>query len=305
MLWIDTDMGFDDMLAIMMVEQSGLNIAGVSLVFGNAPLSQVRANAAGAVALLDWSFPIYTGAEKSVLGAVETPAHVLGPTGIPTLGKPLPEGPELSNSPAFAALTGWLDGLAEPADILALGPLTNIAALALARPDLLQKIHRLTWMGGGVTRGNHTPSAEFNSFADPEAVAIVLTTGMPFRMIDLDLCRQVLVAPDDLIELRRLTTPKAEILADLLGAYVDIAISRGRPAMALYDPTAAAALIDPEAFTFAPAHLAMELGGTQTRGRTVVDQRPGITPNIEIGLSADGKRVLDLALTSILKAATS
>lgn len=303
MVWIDTDMGFDDMLAIMMVAGSSHSIAGASLVFGNAPLAQVRANAAGAAALFGWRFPILTGAERAILGGVETPAHVLGPTGIPTRGKALPAATPVASSSAFTALASWLESLDVPGEILALGPLTNIAVLILARPDLAGKIGSVTWMGGGATRGNHTASAEFNAYADPEAVAVVLASGLPLRVVDLDLCRQVPVGPQDVDALLAIATPKASLLADLLGAYVDIALQRGRPAMALYDPTAAAALIEPAAFDFEPACVTMELAGTHTRGRTIVDQRPHVEPNAQWGMRADSERVRALALDALRKAA--
>ncbi len=303
MVWIDTDMGFDDMLAIMMVTASSRDIAGVSLVFGNAPLEEVRGNAAGAAGLLGWRFPFFGGADAAILGSVETPAHVLGPTGIPTRGKSLPKVPPAPLSSAFVALTSWLEGLDAPGEILALGPLTNIAILALARPDLKPKISRVTWMGGGATRGNHTASAEFNAYADPEAVAIVLASGLPLRVVDLDLCRQVQVGPEDVDALQAVASPKAPLLADLLGAYVDIALHRGRPGMALYDPTAAAALVAPDAFVFEPARVTMELAGTHTRGRTVVDQRPQAAPNAEWGMKADAARVRALALDALMEAA--
>jgi inosine-uridine nucleoside N-ribohydrolase len=301
-LWIDTDMGFDDMLAVLMVRHAGRDIAGVSLVFGNAPLGQVRRNAADAAALFGWTFPIHDGAARPILGEAVTAGSVLGPTGIPTRGRQLPPGPDLPASPALAALAGWLEADAGPAEILALGPLTNIAILSLARPDLAERIGRITWMGGGATRGNHTASAEFNAFADPEALAIVLQSGRPFRMIDLDVCRQVLVGPED-VERLPADSERAALLADLLGGYVDIALSRGRPAMALYDPVAAAAVVDEASIAFAPALIEVELSGRLTRGRTVVDQRAGVTPNAEIGLSADADRIRRLAFDALAGAA--
>ncbi len=302
LVWIDTDMGFDDILAMMIVAASSKPIAGVSLVFGNAPMDAVRANAAGAASLLGWRFPIHIGAERAILGGVETPAHVLGPTGIPTRGRSLPEADALPHTDALTALTAWLEGLDAPGEILALGPLTNVAILSLARPDLISKITSVTWMGGGATRGNHTASAEFNAFADPEAVAIVLTSGVTLRVADLDLCRQVLVGPEDVDTVRAVGTPKAEILADLLGAYVDIALNSGRKAMALYDPTAAAAFVAPDAFVFEKAQVTMELSGTHTRGRTIVDQRPRANPNALWGMRADATRVRALALDALVEA---
>jgi purine nucleosidase len=272
-IWIDTDMGFDDIAAILVVAHSDLVIDGVSLVSGNAPLSHVQANAASAAAIFSWTFPIHTGRELPVLCKLETAQSILGQSGIPTTGRSLPPTDPLPASDAFAALCDWLSDDKGPKRILALGPLTNIAALALARPDLAARIDELTWMGGGVTSGNHTASAEFNAFADPEALAIVLAHEVPFRMIDLDICRKVLAWPTDVGRLRAIASEKAQLLADLLEGYVNIAISRGRPAMAIYDPTAAAIFIEPEIATLRHARIEAELHGQHTRGRTVVETR--------------------------------
>jgi inosine-uridine nucleoside N-ribohydrolase len=272
-IWIDTDMGFDDIAAILVVAHSNLTIDGVSLVSGNAPLSHVQANAASAVTVFGWSFPIHTGRELPVLCTLETAQNILGQNGIPTSGRSLPTAAPLALSDAFTALCDWLADGAGPKRILALGPLTNLAAVALARPDLAARIDELTWMGGGVTSGNHTASAEFNAFADPEALAIVLAHDLPLRMIDLDTCRKVLAWPEDVARLRQTTGEKAQLLADLLEGYVNIAISRGRPAMAIYDPTAAAIFVAPEIATLRHARIEAELQGQHTRGRTVVETR--------------------------------
>jgi purine nucleosidase len=271
-VWIDTDMGFDDIAAILVVIGARLRISGVSLIFGNTPLPQVRANAAGAAAAFGWTFPIHTGRGTAVLGELETAQSILGETGIPTAGKGLPAAPLLPESDAFSALCRWLaeDG---PRRILALGPLTNIAAVALARPDLAARITELTWMGGGVTAGNHTASAEFNALADPEALAIVIAHSLPLRMVDLDLCRKVIATPDDVRRLRDAGGAKAELLADMLAGYIEIGTSRGRAGMAIYDPTAAVAFSAPDLVGFRSARIDVELQGRLTRGRTIVETR--------------------------------
>ena len=302
-LWIDTDMGFDDMLAIMMVERSERPVAGCSLVFGNAGLDQVRRNAAAMAAFFGWSFPIHVGAENALLGRGTTATHVLGETGVPTRGRHLPPAPfQERDQSAFIALTRWLESVDAPADILALGPLTNIAILALARPDLVSRIGCVTWMGGGATRGNQTPSAEFNAFADPEAAAVVCSAGIRFRMVDLDVCRQVTVSADELLPLRETAGERAAILHDLFGGYVDIGLSRGRTAMALYDPVAAAAVLDDAAVAFRPAAIEVETCGRLTRGRTVVDgnRSDGLT---SIGVTADADRIRQWAVDVLMEAA--
>ncbi|OJF97554.1 nucleoside hydrolase [Pararhizobium antarcticum] len=273
-VWIDTDMGFDDIAAILVVRHAELEIDGVSLVFGNTPIDQVRRNAAGATKAFGWTFPIHAGRARPVMGALETAQAILGETGIPTASRTLPEADEHFKDDAFTALCRWLETSPSPRRILALGPLSNIAALALARPDLADRIDDLTWMGGGLTRGNHTASAEFNALADPEAVAIILAHGLKLRMVDLDFCRTILAMPEDAAPIRAAGGDNAELRADMMAGYIAIGTSRGRPAMAVYDPSAAVAFVRPDLVRFQPARIDMECAGSLTRGRTIVETRP-------------------------------
>jgi purine nucleosidase len=272
-VWIDTDMGFDDIAAILVVMHHDAKIDGISLCFGNAPLPQVRRNAAGAAKAFGWECPMHTGREKPVLAKLETATAILGETGIPTMGLSLPNAADLPESNAFVALCDWLSKDDGPKRILALGPLSNIAALALARPELTAKIDELIWMGGALTRGNHTASAEFNALADPEALAIVLAHHVPFKMVDLDFCRKITAGMEDVTPIRAASGKNAALLAELTAGFINIAISRGRPHMALYDPAAAVAFVRPDLVTFEPAFIGVELAGTLTRGRTVVETR--------------------------------
>jgi purine nucleosidase len=296
-VWIDTDMGFDDIAAILVVGQSEFEIDGISLVFGNTPLPQVRINAAGAAGAFGWTFPIHTGRAMPVLGKLETAQAILGETGIPTSGKSLPQAPALAESDAFTGLCRWLERQGQHR-ILALGPLTNIAAVALARPDLAARITELVWMGGGVTSGNHTASAEFNALADPEALSIVIAHGLPLRMVDLDLCRKVLARPEDAEPVRNAGGANAELIADMFSGYIRIATSRGRPAMAIYDPSAAVAFVAPDIVSFRPARIDVELQGALTRGRTVVETRAthaSFNAQFAADIDADMARVIILA----------
>ncbi|WP_337271136.1 nucleoside hydrolase [Oryzifoliimicrobium ureilyticus] len=272
-IWIDTDMGFDDIAAILVVNSSDLVVDGVSLVFGNTPLDQVQNNASGAAQAFSWRFPIHAGRANPVLGKIETAQSVLGPTGIPTVGATLPLTRGSYPSDGFEALCNWLADGDGNKRILALGPLTNIAAVCLARPDLASRITDLTWMGGGLTLGNHTASAEFNAFADPEAAAVVIAHALPLRMVDLDFCRKVTASVSDVGPIREAGGKNAVLLADMLEGFINIAISRGRGAMALYDACAALTLVAPDSVGWKPARIDVELQGNLTRGRTVIEAR--------------------------------
>ena len=89
-IWIDTDMGFDDIAAVLCVTHAGLKIDGMSLVAGNSPLPQVASNAAAAAMLFNWQFPIHAGRARAVLGGLETAERIMGPTGMLTAGQALP-----------------------------------------------------------------------------------------------------------------------------------------------------------------------------------------------------------------------
>ncbi|MDQ0564297.1 purine nucleosidase [Rhizobium mesoamericanum] len=303
-VWIDTDMGFDDIAAILVVNHAKLDISGISLVFGNTPLPQVRVNAAGAAKAFSWTFPTHTGRAAPILGSLETAQAILGETGILTTGKGLPTAAPLAESNAFAALCCWLETNG-PHRILALGPLTNLAVLALARPDLAARITELTWMGGAVTSGNHTASAEFNASADPEALAIVLAHGLPLRMVDLDLCRKVVAGPEDVGLVRGAGGATATLLADMFEGYIGIGTSRGRPGMAIYDPCAAAAFVAPDIVSFRPARIDAELQGKHTRGRTVVETRAThATFNAEYAVDINAEKARALIIGALIDGAS-
>ena len=300
-VWIDTDMSVDDVFAILLL-RGRVEIDGLSLGFGVAPLPRARRNAAGAAALFGWRLPMSAGADRAILGGQEHTARILGATGIRSRNLTLPEVEAPPLPDALPALAAWLEAR-EAATILALGPLTNLAVLALARPDLLARIERIVWMGGGVTSGNHTASAEYNAIADPEALAILLARGVAIRMIDLDACRRVQIDEADVTALRAAPGPNAALLADLLGGYLDIALERGRQTMALYDPVAAAALLRPDLFRFRSVRLEAELSGLHTRGRTVVETRHPDTHNAEIAEDLDAPAVKALCLAALAEAA--
>ena len=302
-IWIDTDMGFDDLAAILMVRASGRPIGGLSLVAGNAGLPQVITNAMACRPLFGWDFPIHAGAGAALNGTQVDAGYVLGATAMPSAGRQLPPCPDAPDGYyAVDALATWLDlgGRA----VLALGPLTNIALLLAARPDLAARME-LTWMGGSATAGNHTATAEFNAFADPEAVAQVIAAGVTIRMVGLDCCRQVTVTAADAAALRNLPGERAALLADLLTGYACIRDPAGIEPMPLFDPVAAAAILNPKLLSFTTARLDCELHGTLTRGMTVIEWRAArAAPNALIATRASKARIRRLFLDGLLAAAT-
>ncbi|MEP1611628.1 MAG: nucleoside hydrolase [Roseobacter sp.] len=244
-VWVDTDFGFDDLWAILLLQHYDVQIAGVSLVSGNTALPQVISNALGAAKAYGLEMPMWSGADQPLHRTQETAVRILGPTGFRTRGRQFPVSDGCIPAAAERALATWLRQGSKNQEkvVLALGPLTNLALLLARDPIAAQKITRLVWMGGSSGAGNHTNAAEFNAFADPEALKFVVDAGIPLDVVDLLFCRQVVFGEDDI--------PKADALTrDFLGGYLDIALERGRDGMAIYDPLAAMAVARPQRIQF-------------------------------------------------------
>lgn len=262
-IWVDTDFGFDDLWALLLLRHLGCRVAGVSLVAGNVPLPQVARNAVTAKTIYGFDWPLWQGASRPLVRKPETAMRILGPTGMRTRGRKLPSSNESLPRPgAVEALAEWLRSPPEaPREILALGPLTNIAHLLDINPDLADRIDRIVWMGGSAGPGNHTTFAEFNAVADAEALDKVIKANLPLDVVDLTFCRTVTFGPNDL--------PSADPLTlDLLGGYLDIALERGRSGMAIYDPLAALAIAQPENILFQPCAMTVVTDATETYGAT-------------------------------------
>jgi len=301
-LWIDTDMGFDDLAAIGLCLAGGAKIAGLSVVAGNVPLPRAVENACAAAEVFGWDMPVLGGAAGPLAGPLQTAAYVLGDDGMPTTGARLPR-PTRRADPGcgIEALADYLRG--GGSRVLALGPLTNIAHLFTRHPDLAQRID-LIWMGGAFARGNHTAVAEFNAAVDPEAVDVVLRTGIRMVMVGLECCREVQVSLADVAPLRALPGSRATLLADLYEGYVRIAADGARP-MALYDPVAAALAMEPGLARYADVHIAAELDGRLTRGMTVIEWRGHkAAPNARVAINPDAEEIrrrFHAALTSMCR----
>lgn len=278
-IWVDTDMGFDDLWALILLRHLNCRVAGVSLVAGNAELSKVASNAAAAWRAYGFQWPVWQGANRPLLGGLETAAHVLGPSGMRTRGRQLDPGQcDLPPAGALSALHAWVtDGAETFKEILALGPLTNIALLLEAVPDLTKRIGRIVWMGGSAGAGNHTRTAEFNAYVDGVALDRVVASGLRLDIVELMFCRRVTFGAEDLPDTDPLT-------ADLLGGYLDIALKRGRPGMAIYDPLAALAVACPDSITFQPCSIRVETDDSDMRGATRIE--PAATSPIRYAVGA-------------------
>jgi pyrimidine-specific ribonucleoside hydrolase len=291
---IDTDPGIDDALAIMLaVAGPELDVRGVTTVGGNTGLHHTTENALRLLHLLDRDdIPVAAGADVPLVRRDSRPdAGVHGDDGLGGVRlDPAPRGADPRS--AVQLMTDVIEQSPEPVTLIALGPLTNVAALLAAAPATAARLERIVLMGGGArVLGNMTPTAEFNIWFDPEAASRVFSCGVPVTMVGLDVTHQAVTAPGDWDGLRaggRVARALLGMVDYYTAYYVETSGSDLTPQ---HDSLAVAAVIRPDLVTTRHLHVDVECAGALTRGMTVVDLDgvSGEKPNTEVALEVDAR----------------
>lgn len=189
--FIDSDVGVDDAVAIAwLIDQPNIRIVGFSTVSGNTSTENAARNLLTLFGAIGRSFPVTVGAAAPLeFPATRTGALVHGPDGFWFNQAPVDISSLPTNAPAaLAAAARANPGLT----IIALGPLTNIAQAIQQYPADMAGV-RLVALGGARHGGNSTPVSEFNIYADPHALAIVLASDIEVELVTLDAFNQVKV----------------------------------------------------------------------------------------------------------------
>jgi purine nucleosidase/pyrimidine-specific ribonucleoside hydrolase len=301
---LDCDPGHDDAVAILLALGSPrVRLLGISTCFGNCAVQDATRNAQRVLALAGRAdVPVAVGAAGPLVGEVALGNYVHGVSGLD--GPPLPEpAAEPVAEDAVAFLRSRLLDAQEPVTLVVTGPMTNAGRLLRDHPEVADRIAEVVFMGGSTERGNHTPTAEFNTFADPEALDVVLRSGVAVRMVGLNLTHQALATPEVVERMRAIPTGIGRTCAAWMGFFGD---SYHRlwefDSPPVHDPCTIAALVDPEVIEWREAFVAVELDGTWTRGTTVVDlhrRYPDQPINAQVAVRLDADRYWDLVVAAL------
>ena len=253
--------------------------------------------------------PVAIGAAGPLSGVTELGNYVHGASGLdgPTMPEPVSAPVERS---ATALMHEVISSSVRPITLVATGPITNVATLIREYPEVVPTVQEVIFMGGSTERGNHTPSAEFNTYADPEALDIVLRSGIPIRMVGLNLTHQALATPAIVERMQAMPHVVGHTAAEWMGffgsSYRDVWEFDSPP---VHDPCTIAALIRPDLVHWRECFVAVETRGEWTRGATVVDlfNRYGRPANARVAIELDAEGYWDLVLEAIdaLGAATT
>ncbi|MGI3779717.1 MAG: nucleoside hydrolase [Janthinobacterium lividum] len=181
-------------------------------------------------------------------------------------------------SPGYAAVEIVRHVMANPGEItiVAIGPLTNVAAAILLEPRLAENVAEIVIMGGIFfgTMPDRSMPGEFNVWVDPEAAAAVLRSGAPLRWVGLDVTLKVRLTTADAERMQNADTPFAPFAGESTLAWIQH-INRfesgGGDSCAMHDPLAVAVVTHPELVDFVDAHVSIVTGDGQARGVMITD----------------------------------
>ena len=273
--WIDTDTASDDAVALIMAFMNpDIEVVGLSIVAGNVPLDMGVQNALYTAELCAATAPIYVGAAKPLSRELGTAQFVHGEDGMGDIGLPL-SGRTPTSGNAVDKLIEAIHLHADHIELVTLGPLTNIALALQQDPSIARSVKRCVVMGAVADHiGNVTQVAEFNMWVDPEAVDIVLRSGMHLEFVGWDISRtEAVVTPQESAMIRSLGTERANFSVDIQRVLEKFCAEETHlNGFDLPDPIAMAYAIDTSIATEVHHwYLASETNSELTRGMVVMD----------------------------------
>ncbi|WP_422477938.1 nucleoside hydrolase [Pleomorphochaeta sp. DL1XJH-081] len=295
---LDVDTGHDDMVAIVMA--SGLQeieLMGLVAVSGNQILEKALLNTLHVCDLIGEPAPVFAGMDRPLLRDQFLGGDIHGKTGLDgPVFPPLSKQAEKRHGVQFIIDTV----LANPHEITLVptGPLTDIAMAIRLEPRLPNLVESIVCMGGSMGKGNRTPYAEFNMFADPEAAEIVFSSGAPLVMMGLDVTLKVRLDATQEKRFASMNTKTAAMFNASMDNYRSAYRLHGSEYPAMHDPCCVAFVADPSIFTLEKHDIHVELHDSQTYGKTHAGPK---TENgrVSVGVDADTDRfwnLLDRAL---------
>ena len=300
----DVDTGCDDATMLLTaLADDGIDVAGVTTVFGNAPLEHTTRNTRAILEYVDrGEVPVAKGCARPFIeqNLDESPddlAQIHGKTGL-TADLPAPETVEDALDDRHAARF-MIDMAREHDDltIAAVGPQTNLALALAMEPSLPEMLEELYVMGGAaMVGGNVRPTAEFNFYQDPEAAARVLESGS-VKMVGLDATEQTHVPLEEIETLADEGEPH-RTFAGILDYYPEDSLDRyGYDGPVVHDSVVAADLID-GVLQYEDHYVAVSTHDRLTAGQTVTDNRSvlGREPNTAVAVDIDVERYQSIVL---------
>ncbi len=302
---IDTDPGVDDALTFLLALASPeIKLEAITTVHGNIGIEKTTRNALAVLELAHAShIPVARGCELPLISELSVSGEAVhGQSGV---GRAVLPEPKSKVVPRHAIDFLIERILAEPNQItlFTIGPMTNLALAIRKEPRIVPALKELIIMGGAIRQGgNVTPLAEFNIHADPHAAHIVFHSGIPMKLIPLDVTYKCLLTVADVERLNKINSPIVRFIRDATAVYMDFYKKyEGFDGCALHDPLTLATLIAPELLTLEEHHVDVDVSGGVSTGNTFADfmkvsKKPA---NMKVALDVRGREFIELFVERI------
>jgi purine nucleosidase len=237
---LDTDIGtdVDDALALaLLLGSKDVDLIGITTVYGDAHLRSTIAM--HLCSLLNRTIPTFNGENNPISG------HEVWMSG--SEGKNFKDLDLFTPQPTSAVDFLVKAVVAEPdaIDVIAIGPLTNIARAIQSSQDFEKKVKRVWIMGGDFTQSR----VEHNFKCDVDAARIVLESSIPISILDLPSSQKTIIRMKEIEQIRNAPAFGALLYSEIM-SWIE---PRNQDWTIPHDPIVALALISPEFFETSPA----------------------------------------------------
>jgi purine nucleosidase len=209
----------------------------------------------------------------------------------------------LSTATQYMKQIEWADGFTSPAlhesggvtflrdqinarpgeiTLIAVGELTNIAALLDSEPGLGKKIKAIALMGGSIRRGyapNSKPEPEWNIKSNAKAAQVVFASGVPLLIAPLDSTADLKLTHEWKVRIFARGAPLNDALASLDFVWRHTNHWKGTDPT-LFDNLAVALVATPSVAPLTPLHLVVEADG-------LMREISNLPPNAQVALAVE------------------
>ncbi|MCU1528194.1 MAG: rihA [Frondihabitans sp.] len=277
-VYLDCDTGVDDALAIAyLLASPEVELVGVGTVSGNIDAARAAVNTLALLSLAGRDdIPVAVGAHDPLVGEFDGGVpHIHGSNGVGEVELE-PSARQAETESAAELLLTLSHEYEGRLEIVAIGPLTNLAIALDSDPALADRVGPVTIMGGAaLVPGNISAVAEANIGNDPEAAQRVLEADWDVTLVPLDITLANSLEESDRQALLDSESAFTRALGAILDLYYDFYVPYyGRRSSALHDPLAAALAVGGVTATRAPAvPIVIDTTSGPGRGQTICDLR--------------------------------
>ena len=237
---LDTDIGtdVDDALALaVLLGSKDVDLIGITTVYGDTNLRSTIAM--HLCSLQNRTIPTFNGENNPISG------REVWMSG--SEGKNFKDLDSFTPQPTSAVdfLVNTVVALPDAIDVIAIGPLTNIARAIQGNQDFEKRVKRVWIMGGDFTQSR----VEHNFKCDVDAARIVLESSIPISILDLPSSQKTIIRMEEIDQIRNAPVFGALLYSEIM-SWIE---PRNQDWTIPHDPIVVLSLLAPDSFESSPA----------------------------------------------------